>query len=199
MKVLVCAATKYGATGEIAEAVADVLAAKGLEVTVIPPEKVGAVEEFDAVVLGSAVYMGQWLKPARELAERQAAALGARPVWLFSGGPVGEPAKPADNPVDVTKVLAATGPATTGSWPASWPESTSASPTGPWPPPSAPKRATSATGPKSGNGRPASPTPCLPDAGRLRHPARPVRSLRPVVATRRNHFSDVGHYFSDLD
>ena len=33
--------------------------------TVIPPEEVGAIEEFDAVVLGSAVYMGQWMKPAR--------------------------------------------------------------------------------------------------------------------------------------
>ena len=65
--------------------------------------------ELDAVGLGRAVYMGQWLKPARQLAERQAAALAARPVWLFSSGPVGEPAKPADNPVDVTKILAATG------------------------------------------------------------------------------------------
>jgi menaquinone-dependent protoporphyrinogen oxidase len=108
MKVLVCAATKYGATGEIAQAVADVLAAKGLEVTVLPPEQVGAIEEFDAVVLGSAVYMGQWMKPARELAERSAAALATRPVWLFSSGPVGEPAKPADNPVDVTKIVQAT-------------------------------------------------------------------------------------------
>lgn len=44
MKVLVCAATKYGATGEIAQAVADVLAGKGIEVTLIPPEKVSAVE-----------------------------------------------------------------------------------------------------------------------------------------------------------
>jgi hypothetical protein len=50
MKPPVCAATKYGATDEIAEAVADVLAANGLEVTVIPAEQVGAVEEFDAVV-----------------------------------------------------------------------------------------------------------------------------------------------------
>jgi menaquinone-dependent protoporphyrinogen oxidase len=108
MKVLVCAASKYGATSEIAQAVASVLAAKGLDVTVIPPEKVGSIEEFDAVVLGSAVYMGQWMKPARELAERSAAALATRPVWLFSSGPVGEPAKPADNPVDVTKVLQAT-------------------------------------------------------------------------------------------
>jgi len=108
MKVLVCAASKYGATSEIAQAVADVLAERGCEVTVLPPDKVGAVEEFDAVVLGSAVYMGQWMKPARELAERSAGTLASRPVWLFSSGPVGEPAKPADNPVDVTQILQAT-------------------------------------------------------------------------------------------
>ena len=83
------------------------LAERGCEVTVLPPEKVAAVQEFDAVVLGSAVYMGQWLKPARELAQRSASALAARPVWLFSSGPVGEPAKPADNPVDVTKIIQA--------------------------------------------------------------------------------------------
>ena len=59
------------------------------------------------MVLGSAVYMGQWMKPARELVERSAAALAARPVWLFSSGPVGEPPKPAGNPVDVTKILQA--------------------------------------------------------------------------------------------
>ena len=59
MKILVCAASKYGATSEIAQAVADLLAKRGLEVTVIPPQEVGAVEEFDAVVLGSAVCMGQ--------------------------------------------------------------------------------------------------------------------------------------------
>jgi menaquinone-dependent protoporphyrinogen oxidase len=107
MKVLVCAASKYGATSEIAQAVADVLAERGCEVTVLPPEKVGAVEEFDAVVLGSAIYMGQWMKPARELAERSADAMASRPVWLFSSGPIGEPAKPADTPVDVTKILQA--------------------------------------------------------------------------------------------
>ena len=33
---------------------------------------------------------------------------GRPPVWLFSSGPVGEPAKPAENPVDVSKVLQAT-------------------------------------------------------------------------------------------
>jgi menaquinone-dependent protoporphyrinogen oxidase len=108
MKVLVCAASKYGATREIARAVADVLAEKNLKVTVVPPERAGAIEEFDAVVLGSAVYMGHWMKPARDLVERSAATLAARPVWLFSSGPVGEPPKPVGNPVDVTKILQAT-------------------------------------------------------------------------------------------
>jgi menaquinone-dependent protoporphyrinogen oxidase len=108
MKVLVCAASKYGATSEIAQAVADVLAERGCTVTVLAPEKTVVVEEFGAVVLGSAVYMGQWMKPARELAERSAGALAARPVWLFSSGPIGEPAKPADDPVDVTTILQAT-------------------------------------------------------------------------------------------
>lgn len=108
MKVLVCAASKYGATSEIAQVIAEVLAERGFEVTVRSPEKLGAVEEFDAVVLGSAVYLGRWMKPARDVVERFAAALATRPVWLFSSGPVGEPAKPAENPVDVTKILQVT-------------------------------------------------------------------------------------------
>ena len=30
------------------------------------------------------------------------------PVWLFPSGPVGEPAKPAENPVDVSEILQST-------------------------------------------------------------------------------------------
>ena len=108
MNVLVSAASKYGATSEIAQAIANVLAGKGLKVTVVPPAQAGEIEQFDAVVLGSAVYLGRWMKPGRELAQRQAAALAARPVWLFSSGPVGEPAKPADNPVNVSAILQST-------------------------------------------------------------------------------------------
>lgn len=129
--MLVCAASKHGATSQIAQTAADVLAAKGLDVTVAPPEQAGAIDQFDAVVLGSAVYLGQWMKPARELAGRSAAALASRPVWLFSSGPVGEPAKPAGNPVDVSEILQATKAATTASLPASWQGSSSASPNAP--------------------------------------------------------------------
>ena len=66
------------------------------------------MDGYDAVVLGSAVYAGHWLKPARDLVARRGPALAARPVWLFSSGPVGDPPKPEEDPVDVAEVLAAT-------------------------------------------------------------------------------------------
>lgn len=105
MKVLVTAATKYGATGEIARAIADVLSGQGLDATVTVPEEVDTIEGYNAVVLGSAVYAGHWLKPAKELVERSGDALAARPVWLFSSGPVGDPPKPEEDPVDVAEII----------------------------------------------------------------------------------------------
>jgi len=108
MRILVTAATKHGATGQIAQAIADTLRDQGLNPTVLYPERVDAVDGYDAVVLGSAVYAGHWLKPARDLVGRCGPALAARPVWLFSSGPVGDPPKPEEDPVDVAEVLAAT-------------------------------------------------------------------------------------------
>jgi menaquinone-dependent protoporphyrinogen oxidase len=108
MRVLVTAATRYGATAEIAEAIGRVLAGRGLDPTVAAPEQVEGVDGYDAVVVGSAVYAGHWLKPARELVGRLGAALADRPVWLFSSGPVGDPPKPDEDPVDVAELLTAT-------------------------------------------------------------------------------------------
>src|SRR6266704_4046397 len=72
VNVLVTAATKYGATGEIARALGEVLTERGLDVRVIAPEQVEEIDGYDAVVLGSAVYAGHWLKPARELVDERA-------------------------------------------------------------------------------------------------------------------------------
>lgn len=113
MRVLVTAASQHEATSEIAEAIGEVLRERGLDVAVVAPDAVGSVEEFDAVVLGSAVYAGHWLKPARHLVDRSAAALSARPVWLFSSGPVGDPARKVvqrmdEDPVDLADISAAT-------------------------------------------------------------------------------------------
>jgi menaquinone-dependent protoporphyrinogen oxidase len=106
MNVLVTAASQHGATREIAEAIADALRKRGLEVAVLAPEDVGSVEDYDAVIIGSAVYTGHWLKPANELVERFAGELVGRPVWLFSSGPVGDPSrklvqKMGEDPVDL--------------------------------------------------------------------------------------------------
>ncbi|WP_263118772.1 flavodoxin domain-containing protein [Cellulomonas sp. RIT-PI-Y] len=89
MRILVTTASRHGGTREIGEAVADVLAAAGHAVDRIPPEDVLAVDRYDAVVLGSAVYAGRLAVSLRDLVERQGGQLAARPVWLFWSGPVG--------------------------------------------------------------------------------------------------------------
>jgi menaquinone-dependent protoporphyrinogen oxidase len=109
MKVLVTAGSKYGATAEIAEAIGEVLRERGHEVTVAQVEEVDDVEAFDAAVIGSAVYTGRWLKPAKEFVERHGEALAKRPVWLFSSGPIGDPPKPEEDPVDASPLVGATG------------------------------------------------------------------------------------------
>jgi menaquinone-dependent protoporphyrinogen oxidase len=91
MYVLVTAASKEGATSEIAEAIAQTLRERGLETTVRAPERVEDVRGYDAFVIGSAVYMGHWLEPASDLVRRLGPALSDRPVWLFSSGPIGDP------------------------------------------------------------------------------------------------------------
>jgi menaquinone-dependent protoporphyrinogen oxidase len=100
MQVLVSAASRHGATLEIATAIKGILEQSDVEVDLIAPERVTSVEPYDAVVIGSAVYAGRWLAPARELVEREAATLAGKPVWLFSSGPIGDPAKPAEPPAD---------------------------------------------------------------------------------------------------
>ena len=83
-------ASRHGATEEIAAAVAATLRDQGFEVDVRSADAVTEVERYRAVVLGSALYAGSWLKPALDLAERRRAVLAGLPVWLFSSGPIGE-------------------------------------------------------------------------------------------------------------
>jgi menaquinone-dependent protoporphyrinogen oxidase len=94
MKVLVAVASKHGATGEIGAIIGGVLGGAGLDVESRDPAGVTELEEYAAVVLGSAIYAGRWLEPARAFADRHAAALAERPTWLFSSGPIGDPPMP---------------------------------------------------------------------------------------------------------
>jgi menaquinone-dependent protoporphyrinogen oxidase len=94
MRVLVSAASRHGATGEIAAAIAAGLSGRGADAEARPLDEVGSLDGYDAVVLGSAIYMGHWLKRARTFVEAHEAELSDLPVWLFSSGPVGPPEHP---------------------------------------------------------------------------------------------------------
>jgi menaquinone-dependent protoporphyrinogen oxidase len=89
-KILVTYATKHGATAEIAERVGQVLQQAGLAAEVHPVTEVRDLRSFDAVVLGSAVYAGQWRPEAASFLATHERPLAERPVWLFSSGPTGE-------------------------------------------------------------------------------------------------------------
>jgi menaquinone-dependent protoporphyrinogen oxidase len=110
-RVLVAYASRHGSTAEIAERIGQVLSQAGLEVTVASASEAGDVADRDGVIIGSGVYMGHWLEPARDFIHDQAASLKACPVWLFSSGPLGDPDHllPEGDPVDVAELLEASG------------------------------------------------------------------------------------------
>ena len=88
--ILVTYASKYGATGEIAEKIARVLRDAGLTAEVLPVKEVEDPSQYRAVVLGSAIYIGQWRKEAASFVKSHQPALQQVPVWIFSSGPTGE-------------------------------------------------------------------------------------------------------------
>ena len=91
-KALVAYASKRGSTAEIAEAVAMTLREAKLSVDCVPVDQVGDLAPYDAVVLGSAVYMKRWRGDAKHFLRKHGKALASLPFWVFSSGPVGDPA-----------------------------------------------------------------------------------------------------------
>ena len=87
-RFLVAYATKRGSTREVAEAVAATLARQGLEVELRPAAEVGALEDYDGVVLGGSLYMGRWHEDARRFLRRHRRALAELTVAVFGMGPL---------------------------------------------------------------------------------------------------------------
>jgi menaquinone-dependent protoporphyrinogen oxidase len=96
-RVLVAYATKHGGTAEIAERIWEVLRQAGLRTDVLPADRVSDLSSYEAVVLGSGVYIGRWRKEAARFLKANEQLLAERLVWLFSSGPPGE-----GDPVELT-------------------------------------------------------------------------------------------------
>lgn len=109
MKVLVAVASRHDATRGIAEVIADELETSGLEVELRDADAVANIADYQAVVLGSAIYTGGWLAEARHLVDFNGPALRKVPVWLFSSGPIGtDDTKTLDDPPEVAELIKAT-------------------------------------------------------------------------------------------
>ena len=91
MKILVAFASKHGATEEIARSIGKILTDQGLTVEVKPVQDVDTVLPYNAFVVGSAIYMGSWLRRAHRFINGHAELLARQPTWLFSSGPIGSP------------------------------------------------------------------------------------------------------------
>ncbi len=87
-KVLVTYASKYGSTGEVAEAIAKALRNRGLDAVVQPVESVKDLDGFSAVVLGVALYFFRWRGSAHRFLKRHHRTLEQMPVVVFGMGPI---------------------------------------------------------------------------------------------------------------
>jgi menaquinone-dependent protoporphyrinogen oxidase len=83
-RVLVTYSSRTGSTAEVAGEIGKVLAARGLAVAVRPIKADPPAEEYQAVVIGSAVRMGSWQTEAVQYVKRHRHGLGRIPVAVFT-------------------------------------------------------------------------------------------------------------------
>lgn len=110
MKILIAVASRHGSTREIADTIAGDLRSAGHVANVVDVGEIGSIEPYDAAVIGSAVYLGNWLSGARDFVARNQTRLATIPVWLFSSGPIGkENPQPASAPAHMDEMLRSIG------------------------------------------------------------------------------------------
>jgi menaquinone-dependent protoporphyrinogen oxidase len=95
LKVLVAYASKHGSTKGIADFIAGKIREKGFQSEALDVDQVNNVGDYDAFVIGSALYIGHWMKEAKRFVSRNKSFLSTKPVWLFSSGPTGKEKKNA--------------------------------------------------------------------------------------------------------
>ena len=82
---------------------------RGHDVDVLEPTGAPSPEGYGALIIGSAVYAGSWLKDARAFVQSHADALPAKRVWLFSSGPLDDTESKAISDDTIDRLTSVTG------------------------------------------------------------------------------------------
>jgi menaquinone-dependent protoporphyrinogen oxidase len=106
MRVLVTAASRHGSTEMIGNEIVRGLRDRGIQTDFVAPQEVMSLHGYDAVVVGSAIYAGHWMKPSTRFIDAHLSELVDRPVWTFSSGPVGIPPVPDTEALDNKRIAA---------------------------------------------------------------------------------------------
>jgi len=85
IKALVVYGTRYGATADTSEVIADVLRQEGFEVKVVnaKKEKMQSINEYELVIVGSGIRMGGWTKEPEKFLGKFQKELLKKKVALF--------------------------------------------------------------------------------------------------------------------
>lgn len=83
-RVLITYATRAGSTVGVADAIGAELRRRGLDVDVQPVTANPTVEKYEAVILGSAIRIANWLPEMVEFIKANQSILQSRPVALFT-------------------------------------------------------------------------------------------------------------------
>jgi len=108
--VLIVHASRHGGSKGIADRIGEVLSDAGVATVVAPATAMTDPADFDACVVGAGVYMGSWVDEGIAYLERYRDVLAARPVWIFSSGPLTGSTKQPKHPI-TDRVELALGPA----------------------------------------------------------------------------------------
>ncbi len=82
-RVLVAYASKYGSTGGVADAIGKELCSKEVAADVLLIKNVRNISSYQAVVIGSPIYMGKWMSEAVDFLKKNKDILSQVPVAYF--------------------------------------------------------------------------------------------------------------------
>lgn len=83
-RVLIIYATRSGSTAGVADAIGTELGRRALDVDIQPVTASSTLSAYEAVILGSAIRMANWLPEMVEFIKMNQSVLQSRPVALFT-------------------------------------------------------------------------------------------------------------------